>query len=88
MSDIDDLLTTELRQLPAKPSEQSKQSEKKRYSELMSAAAARALGEALRRKGLKGTLPLLGGEPAPARPDEAAAGDEMIGHGDDQEIEE
>jgi hypothetical protein len=58
MSEIDDLLTEELRRLPPRPSEKTAQSEKKRYSEMMSAAAARALAEALRRKGLKQTLPL------------------------------
>ena len=67
MSEIDDLLTNELKRLPAKPAENSSQAEKKRYSELMSAGAAGAVGEALRSKGLKGTLPLLApGQPAKA----------------------
>jgi len=59
MKDADDLLTRELKKLPAKPVSSAGQAEKRRYSELMSAAAARALAEALRRKGLKSTLPLL-----------------------------
>jgi hypothetical protein len=57
MSEVDDLLTREFKALPRKPANTASQAEKKRYSELMSAAAARALGEALRMKGLKGTLP-------------------------------
>ncbi len=60
MSDVDDLLTKEFKGLPPKPSDDATQAAKKRYSELMSAAAARALAEALRKKGLAGTLPLLG----------------------------
>jgi hypothetical protein len=59
MSEVDDLLTQELKTLPPKPPEGAAQSDKKRYSELMSAAAARALGETLRRRGLRGALPTL-----------------------------
>jgi hypothetical protein len=58
MTNADDLLTSELKKLPAKPHDTARQSDKKRYSELMSAAAARALAEALRNKGLSGTLPV------------------------------
>lgn len=88
MNEIDDLLKTELKKLPAKPQEDSSRSEKKRYSELMSAAAARALGEALRRKGLVGTLPLLGDESARPRTDQDAGTDEVNDHGDGEEIGE
>lgn len=58
MSETDDLLIGEFRKLPPRPAETASQADKKRYSELMSAAAARALAEALRRKGLRQTLPL------------------------------
>lgn len=78
MSDIDDLLTDELRKLPVKPASDSKQPEKKRYSELMSAAAARAFAEALRSKGLTRTLPLLAQESPQGT---AARGS---GHGDEE----
>ena len=88
MSDIDDLLTTELKRLPPKPSERSSRSDKKRYSELMSAAVARALGEALRRKGLKGTLPLVGGESVAAGPQQPTAADKAEDRGDDEEVDE
>lgn len=57
MTEADEILSSQLRSLPRKPGEDARQSDKKRYSELMSAAAAFALSEALRRKGLKGTLP-------------------------------
>lgn len=59
MAEIDDLLMSEFKKLPPKPADDAKQTDKKRYSELMSAAAAVAFGEALRRKGLKGTLPVM-----------------------------
>lgn len=64
MSEAEDLLLDELRRLPSKPPDYARQADKKRFSELMSAAAARALSEALRRKGLNGTLPLAS-EPLP-----------------------
>lgn len=57
MSEVDDLLTSEFKKLPKKPADDASQADKKRYSELMSAAAAKAFGEAFRLKGLKGTLP-------------------------------
>ncbi|MCC6538932.1 MAG: hypothetical protein IT162_15365 [Bryobacterales bacterium] len=60
MDDAEELLKSELRALPRKPGPAASQSEKKRYSELMSAAAAKALAEALRQRGLTGTLPLMG----------------------------
>lgn len=59
MAEIDDLLVVHLRKLPKKPLDTAPQKDKKRYSELMSAAAAVAFGEALRKKGLKETLPLM-----------------------------
>jgi len=59
MSEIDDLLVNQFRKLPPKPADDAKQTDKKRYSEQMSAAAAIALAEALRRKGLKDTYPLM-----------------------------
>jgi hypothetical protein len=88
MSEIDDLLKAELKKLPARPRDDSRQAEKKRYSELMSAAAARALGEALRRKGLVGTLPLLDSEPTVPRTDQDAGTNEVNNHGDGEEIVE
>ncbi len=60
MNDADRLLIEKLRELPSKPGGAAKQADKKRYSELMSAAVASALSEALRRKGLHGTLPSAG----------------------------
>ena len=60
MSYLDELLSAELKKIPKKPSDRAEQKFKKRYSEMMSAAAARALAEGLRRKGLKETLPLFG----------------------------
>jgi hypothetical protein len=59
LGDIEDLLIAELKKLPKKPSDTAKQKHKKRYSELMSAAAAVAFAHALRGKGLKETLPLI-----------------------------
>lgn len=64
MSDIDDLLTDELKHLPPKPGNDASQKEKKAYSEQMSAAIARAFGAALRRRGLDGITPA---PPAEAR---------------------
>jgi hypothetical protein len=58
MSETDELLQWYLMKLPRKPDDKAKQAEKKAYSEQMSAAAALALAEALRRKGLSGTYPL------------------------------
>ena len=85
MSDVDDLLVGELMKLPKKPSDRAAQADKKRYSELMSAAVARAFSEALRRKGLMGTLPRAGedsrtrkGLPAKGKLEAMDNGDEEI----------
>ena len=54
MARIDDLLTAALKTLPSKPPDTESQQAKKRYSELMSAAIANALGEELRERGHAG----------------------------------
>jgi len=60
VSDIDDLLTAELKFLPPKPGDDARQSEKKAYSERMSEAVAIAFGHALRARNLKETMPAAG----------------------------
>lgn len=57
MARIDSLLQTALQGLPAKPNDSAKQSEKKRYSELISEAVALAIAEDLRSRGLKEARP-------------------------------
>ena len=62
MARIDDLLGAALRNVPVKPSDSAKQSEKKRYSELVSQAVAQAIADELRQRGLKGSRPAPPGE--------------------------
>ncbi len=57
MARIDELLTEALKLLPAKPAEDSAQSEKKRYSELVSQRVALAIADELRHRGLKEARP-------------------------------
>jgi hypothetical protein len=54
---IDDLLTTALRALPAKPADSASQADKKRYSERVSENAAQAIAEELRQRGLREARP-------------------------------
>jgi RiboL-PSP-HEPN len=62
MSRIDDLLVAALRGLPPKPNDQAAQTQKKRYSELVSQAVALAIAEDLRLRGLKEARPASPGE--------------------------
>lgn len=57
MARVDDLLLAALGRLPNKPPEDAGQSEKKRYSELMSNAIAEAFAEELRERGLAEARP-------------------------------
>lgn len=57
MARIDDLITVALRALPPKPADDAKQSDKKRYSELISQTVALAFAEELRLRGLQGARP-------------------------------
>jgi hypothetical protein len=57
MARVDDLLAEALSTLEAKPPDTSSRSQKKRYSELVSAKLAQALGEELRRRGLQRARP-------------------------------
>ena len=62
MARIDDALAEALRLLPPKPADTSTQSQKKAYSEKVSAAVALALADELRRRGLNGARPAGQGE--------------------------
>lgn len=62
MARIDELLTVALKTLPQKPPDSAKQSEKKRYSELVSEKIAQAIADDLRQRGLKGARPAPPGE--------------------------
>ena len=62
MSRIDDFLIAALRALPAKPADGAKQSEKKAYSEAMSAKIAVAVANELRARGMLETRPAERGE--------------------------
>lgn len=57
MAHIDKLIVAALKNLPIKPLSTATQSEKKRYSELLSEGIAQAIGEELRERGLRGTRP-------------------------------
>ena len=57
MARIDDLLTTALKTLPAKPPDSATREVKRAYSEKMSANLAVALGEELRERGMTGARP-------------------------------
>jgi len=57
VSKASDLLTAALKDLPPKPGESAKASEKKAYSEQLSKSVAYAFGAELRRRGLVGALP-------------------------------
>lgn len=59
---VDEAIHAALKALPAKPGEHAKQSEKKGYSEQMSAAVAVALGQALRARGMREARPAEPGE--------------------------
>ena len=58
MSDVDDLLTAALKQLPPKPPDAANRETKKKYSESMSAVVAVAFSEALRNRNMRGSMPL------------------------------
>lgn len=73
MPRADDALAEALRHLGPKPPESSSQAEKKRYSERLSEAVARALAEELRRRGLIRTTP------GPADADSSGAERRMAG---------
>ncbi len=57
MGTIEERLRIQLQTLPAKPSDEARQSEKKRYSEQLSAVLALAFADELRKRGLKGARP-------------------------------
>lgn len=57
MSRADDTLAAALRGLPVKPADDAVQAEKKRYSELMSAAVAQAFAQELRARGMNEARP-------------------------------
>ena len=59
---IDNLLTAAFKGLPPKPPDTAIQALKRRYSELMSAVIANALGEELRARGMEGARPAGPGE--------------------------
>lgn len=58
----DELLLAALKELPLKPADSAKQSEKKRWSELLSERVALAFAEELRARGLAEALPAPPGE--------------------------
>lgn len=58
----DQLLSTALKNLPEKPADNAKSTEKKRWSELLSEAVAQAVAEELRNRGLSEALPAPPGE--------------------------
>ena len=62
MARIDDLLTAALKTLPSKPPDTESQQAKKRYSELMSAAIANALGRSFASAGCAEARPAGPGE--------------------------
>ena len=62
MSRIGNYLHTALKNLPEKPSDNVRSTDKKRYSELMSAELASALAQELRARGMKEALPSVPGE--------------------------
>ncbi len=57
MARVDEILGRALAELPDKPSDESKSSDKKAYSEQVSAVVARAFAEELRERGMPGALP-------------------------------
>ena len=57
MTRAEQLLQAGLKELPAKPPDTARSTQKKRYSELMSQVVAAALAEELRLRGLEGTRP-------------------------------
>ena len=62
MSRLEDLVTTALKNLPAKPSDSASAPEKKAYSEKVSNAIAPAFAAELRHRGLIGSRPTLPGD--------------------------
>lgn len=62
MARIDDLLAAGLKRAGDKPPDDARASEKKAYSEKVSAAVATAVADELRKRGLKGTRPAPPGE--------------------------
>lgn len=62
MARVDDLVLAALKNLPAKPEDTASQPEKRRYSELMSAALALAFAEELRHRGMPEARPAGPGE--------------------------
>jgi hypothetical protein len=60
-----DRLTDALQRLPPKPHDDAKQSDKKRYSELVSAEVALAVAAELRKRGLRDTRPVSKSEATP-----------------------
>jgi hypothetical protein len=64
VSEAENFVLEALRQLPPKPLDSATNTEKKRYSELLSKFMAQAFGDELRRRGLKGARPVLAGDEA------------------------
>src|SRR5262245_31554851 len=59
---IDEKIRAALQSLPPKPADSAKQTEKKRYSEQLSAAIALAVAAELKERGFKGARPTAPGE--------------------------
>lgn len=57
MARVDELLDAALKLLPPKPADESKQADKRRYSELISQKIALAIADELRQRGLKEARP-------------------------------
>ena len=74
MARVDDLLLAALKTLPVKPDDSASQAQKRRYSELMSAAIAPALGQELRERGMKEARPSGPGELGPSGAERRLAG--------------
>lgn len=71
---IDTLLEAALKSLPPKPPDSVTPAEKKRYSEMMSAAVALALGEELRERGMREARPSGPGQAGPSGAERRLAG--------------
>lgn len=74
MARVDDLLVAALKNLPSKPDDSQPQAAKRRYSELMSAAIAHALGEELRQRGMTEARPSARGDVGPSGSERRLAG--------------
>ena len=74
MARIDDLLSHALAELPPKPGDDAKQSDKKAYSERVSKLLALAFGEELRRRGMPEARPAPPGAPGDSGAERRIAG--------------